>query len=58
MMLLTPLGEPMMRILTDSRFEVGSGEADGETGTAGVSLAFGINSSDIGVHLILDCGIV
>ncbi len=38
----------MMRILTDSRFEVGSGEADGETGTAGVLLASGRNSWDIG----------
>jgi hypothetical protein len=51
-MLLTPLGEPMMRILTDSRFEVASQEADGETGTADVSLASGRKSSDMRVHLI------
>ncbi len=42
----------MIRIFTGSRFEVGSGEADGETGTAGVSLASGTNSSVMGIHLI------
>ncbi len=42
----------MIRILTGSRFEVGSEEGDGETGMAGVSLASGIKSSVMGVHLI------
>jgi hypothetical protein len=42
----------MSRIFTGSQFEVGSEEADGETGTAGVSVASGTNSSVMGVHLI------
>ena len=42
----------MSKILMGSRFEVGSGEGDGVTGTAGVLLASGTNSSVMGIHLI------